>query len=142
MQPSGRSKGRDIVMNSYTDLSLACLSLVDDLYKGTDVAQSLQLLQEICRRDPVISAAANQLTRTPLPNFHRQDDLYPAIYRALEGTTIEDNPNWLMLNLFLDDNSEALLRDFPNKMLLIRGITNFARSLKEKHAQADPIYEY
>ena len=129
-------------MNSYTALSLACLSLADDLYQGADLDHSLQLVREICRRDPVISRVGSQLPRSPLPNFRRRDDLYPAIYAALEGTTIEDNPNYLMLNLFYDDESEALLRDFPNKMLLIRGITNFARSLKEKHDQADPLYEY
>ena len=129
-------------MNSYTDLSLACLSLADDLYQGADLDHSLQLVREICRRDPVISRVVSQLPRSPLPNFRRRDDLYPAIYAALEGTTIEDNPNYLMLNLFYDDESEALLRDFPNKMLLIRGITNCARSLKEKHDQADPLYEY
>lgn len=136
-------KGRDDGMNSYTDLSLACLSLADDLYKGSDLTQSLELLQEICRRDPVISTALSQLPRTPLPDFRRQDDLYADIYRALEGTTIEDNPNWLMLNLFLADNSRQLIRDFPNKMLLIRGISNFARSLKEAHApRLEPYYEY
>ena len=99
-------------MNSYTDLSLACLSLADDLYQGADLDHSLQLVREICRRDPVISRVVSQLPRSPLPNFRRRDDLYPAIYAALEGTTIEDNPNYLMLNLFYDDESEALLRDF------------------------------
>ena len=135
-------KGCDFLMNSYTDLSLACLSLADDLYQGAKLDHSLQLVREICRRDPVISRAVSQLPRTPLPNFRRQDDLYTAIYQALEGTTIEDNPNYLMLNLFYDEESETLLRNFPNKMLLIRGITNFARSLKEKHDHSAPIYEY
>ena len=130
-------------MNSYTDLSLACLSLADDLYKGCDITQSLALLQEICRRDPVISAALSQLPRTPLPDFRRQEDLYEDIFRSLQGTTIEDNPNYLMLNLFFADNSRQLILDFPNKMLLIRGITNFARSLKEAHApKLEPYYEY
>ena len=136
-------KGRDICMNSYTDLSLACLSLADDLYKGSDLTQSLALLQEICRRDPVISTAVNQLPRTPLPDFRRQDDLYTSIYQALEGTTIEDNPNWLMFNLFMAENSRQLIRDFPNKMLLIRGISNFARSIREFHEpKLQPYYEY
>ena len=128
-------------MNSFTDLSLACLSLADDLYKGDDIAHSLQLLREVCRRDPHIANALNALTRTPLPDFRQTEVLYPAIFHALDGTTIENNPNWLMLNLFLADNAEALIQNFPNKMLLIRGITNFARSLKERY-HSTPIYEY
>ena len=119
-------------MKSYTDLSFACLNLVDALYKNEDPAPAVQLLSEVCRRDPNVSACLAKLPRTPLPNFHDTSALYAHIQAAISGSSIEDNPNYLMLNLFTADNAAQLLAHFPNKMLLSRGILNFARSLKDE----------
>lgn len=123
-------------MNSYTDLSFACLNLVDALYKNEDPSQAVQLLSELCRKDPIISAITNNLQRSPLPNFHDTQSLYDYINTTLPGTAIEDNPNWLMLNLFLADNGAQLISQFPNKMLISRGIINFALSLKDTITRA------
>lgn len=92
--------------------------------------RALNVFRDLCSTDAIVLNALHSLQKTPLPDFNNLEVATTHLQKKIEHASINNNPDWLIFNLFLSPNAAAILYNYPGKYeKMMYAILNFARNV-------------